>query len=100
MEEWFHFSRSKDYREAEENPGYRPHDPPKAPGTFLREMKESLEMSNVFTTELAGHARVLQRGYSGLPPGSWSKPLVSQLQTLMMGLIMQGFSNPTQPFRS
>jgi hypothetical protein len=101
VEEWFHFSRSKDYREAEENPGYRPRDPPKAPGTFLRVMKESLEMSNVFTTELDG----LRQGFSNAVAQAYLRahgenPSVSQLQTLMMGSIMQGFSNPTQPFGS
>ena len=36
------------------NPGYRPHFPPKAPGTFLRVMKESIDMNEVLITDLEG----------------------------------------------
>jgi hypothetical protein len=101
VEEWFHYQRSGNYREAEENPGCRPRFPPKAPGTFLWVMKESIDMNDVLITDLEG----LCQGFVNDVAQAYLRahgenPSVAQLQTPMMGSIMQGFSNPNKPFGS
>jgi hypothetical protein len=97
VDDWFHTDRSGDYHEAVEFPGYRPCSPP-----FLRVMKELMApLTNVFVTDLEG----LRQGFvNGITQAylhaHGENPLVDQLQTLMIGAITQGFSNPNQPIGS